>query len=224
MAGRTYRKLREHLPLEKDHKYLVPTITGLPVVGTPHTDDSEFNHTEDHWHVDSRFVGPDKNTRAVTNKNGERPELMPHMCRNEIPQTMPELTLVQIMVYIQWQDVIEYQCAYCPHRGMPIQGGRCSGHRTNWGKFEPPLYFREKTSGEYWIPTDVVQGNERLVFDFKDQSGTPFAIELIDVQDQVLANITPETIGTAHDTYAATDRLIISREKKENYDVAADSD
>lgn len=134
--------------------YWVPTLGSDPIVGHPHTDSDNFNHTDYHYHVDSRFVdGRSLGAQFPRHFHGveSEPKLMIWMCLRDTPedwkhQSSPSFIPVLASLYTSFQDQIAV-CGRCPHKGMPIHNGVCTGHRLKWNedgscRHRGPYYLR----------------------------------------------------------------------------------
>jgi hypothetical protein len=89
------------------------------------------------------------------------------------------------------------KCNLCPHKGMPIKNGRCTGHRLEWLpdgtiKYKPPyrmvirgtgnyLEISERTDQDKFVIEiiDPVPGNPIYV-DMHDRGGTRIATQRFD--------------------------------------------
>lgn len=135
--------------------YLVPCVRGVPVIGDPHVDDDHFNHTEHHYHCDSRFYDGDLGPYAyggpancAMRASGGPPVLEPHRCIRTTPSDFTDdlLAVCQMALHANY-GFTEAKCGRCPHKGMPIVNGVCSGHRLRWLadgtiKHKPPYTFQ----------------------------------------------------------------------------------
>lgn len=185
-------------------EYLVPCINGIPVVGEPHVDNDHFNITEDHYHCDSRFHD-ERNVSlcAIRNRSAtvlslDGPKLEPRVCIRDTPLPFTEgrFGLALMSLYADYGFTVA-TCGLCPHKGMPIQNGRCSGHRLEWLpdgtiKYKPPYVISirgtcntinvvERTRMDE-ITFNIVQGLEgRVVLDMQDHTGFVFISQETDL-------------------------------------------
>jgi len=193
-------------------EYLVPCINGIPVVGEPHVDNDHFNITEDHYHCDSRFHdAPGVSLCAMRNvptiERGSLEIYDPHarlklesrVCIRDTPLPFTEgrFGLALMSLYADYGFTVA-KCGVCPHKGMPIQNGRCSGHRLEWLpdgtiKYKPPYVISirgtcnviniiERTPMEEIKFAPIVQGLEgRVVLDMQDHTGYVFISQETDL-------------------------------------------
>lgn len=104
--------------------YLVPTLHRKPVIGTPHLDDfvTAFDVPR-HYHIDNRFAEGD----AVLADETPRDDLW--VCKsNAIPEWEFDKGLIVMEVTLDFAKC-KTKHGRCPHQGMPIINGVCSGHR-----------------------------------------------------------------------------------------------
>jgi hypothetical protein len=138
--------------------YLVPTVHGEPVIGTPHVDDF-FGHTEvvpRHYHIDSRFTY--KAGDAVL--ANQPPEDMPWQCVSEDIEQWDGDTygLIQMDVTLTYANSRAI-CGRCPHQGMPIVNGVCSGHRMkfdgNTPRHQGPFILQSMSNDACWTVNSI---------------------------------------------------------------------
>lgn len=152
--------------------YLVPCINGRPVIGDPHIDDDHFNHTENHYHCDSRFfddstLGGPANCAVYANQGP--PKLEPRVCVRTTPSHFEDevLAMCRMALYADY-GFTESKCGRCAHRGMPIINGVCSGHRLEWLpdgtiKYKPPYTLQIRgTNNKLVISERHEQGGFRI--------------------------------------------------------------
>jgi hypothetical protein len=139
--------------------YLVPTVHGSPVIGTPHEDDF-FGGTEvvpRHYHIDTRFL--DAGSGVVVRAN-QTPRDSAWQCLHEdLDQWDGEdLGLVQMDVTMTYADS-KAICGRCPHQGMPIINGVCSGHRMKFDGNTPrhrgPFVLQSMSNGAAWTVNSI---------------------------------------------------------------------
>lgn len=137
--------------------YLVPCVNGIPVIGDPHEDHDHFNYTRRHYHCDSRFhnrevdaancaVGAD--AWSATEPIPQYPDMQVRLCIRDTPAPWQEgsMGMVLASLYADF-GFTKSACGRCPHKGMPIINGVCSGHRLKWNKdgtiaHKPPYTLR----------------------------------------------------------------------------------
>lgn len=129
--------------------YEVPSIGGLPIIGEPHEDTDWFNIAPRHYHIDSRFL--DDPTGAVL---ANAPvEMRPFRCIREVPLEW-DATIITWGVTVK-HATSQAVCGRCPHKGMPIQDGVCTGHRMRWlgdqPMHPPPFQLRSPVALPRWI-------------------------------------------------------------------------
>jgi hypothetical protein len=191
-------------------EYLVPCINGTPVVGTPHVDNDHFNVTEDHYHCDSRFstdpLGAFCAMRNLPTINRGSLEVYdPHATRKlearvcirdtPLPFSGGRFGIALMSLYADY-GFTTANCGLCPHKGMPIQNGRCSGHRLEWLpdgtiKYKPPYILRLRGSGNVIRIDERVELNEitfyivesiegQIVVEMEDRDGHVFVSQATD--------------------------------------------
>ena len=118
----------------------------------PHEDNDHFNCTIKHYHYDSRFeiVGP------FAYKATGRVKHDTHTCERTTPPPFPA-TWGQMGLYADYGRCIP-KCGVCPHKGLPIQNGTCSGHRIMFNKFSPPFHITHKD--RRWDVADIWADNQ----------------------------------------------------------------
>lgn len=134
--------------------YLVPCIADVPVVGEPHSDFDHFNcSAPSHYHTDSRFIDvEDVGFHAMVDR-GVKPDMGIKTCIRSTPVDWPRdrFGMTQIALHLDYHDKHPV-CGRCPHKGMPIQNGICSGHRLKWDAdgtihHKPPYTLSIKGTG-----------------------------------------------------------------------------
>jgi len=202
--------------------YLVPSIDGDPVVGTPHVDHDHFQCTPNHWHLDGRFV-PLSRARTAIAARGQVPVHAPHVCLFPEPSPWPQgnhgddylrrnaVGMVTMALYLG-HNARKAVCGVCPHKGMPIHNGVCSGHRLKWlpdGTIahKPPYTIQIRGTDNKIVLTDfpadgrievpITQNHpDNLVLDMFDCEGVLVAwhdmgISRVTVGDRISINPTP---------------------------------
>lgn len=175
-----------HENLVVGETYLVPCVNGTPVIGEPHVDNDHFNHTENHYHCDSRFYdgefgatshGGPANCAVIPHPMP--PTLEPRRCLRTTPSmfTHGVLSMTIMALYADY-GFSKAKCGRCPHRGMPIINGVCSGHRLEWLpdgtiKYKPPYTVQIRGTN-----------NRRVLYSQTDLDGMP--IEIIEPLDGVV--------------------------------------
>lgn len=149
------RLLSHEVPVVGE-EYDVPCVwdyrdnTWKPVAGEPHVDDDHFNGTPKHWHIDSRFSAlPEVEFIGLhVDRVSKETSLQPMVCVRSTPQRWDhtdKMVLTLAALYAQYGDRPKPACGTCPHKGMPIHNGVCSGHRLEWlengePRYKPPIY------------------------------------------------------------------------------------
>lgn len=138
--------------------YMVPVLNGQPVIGDPHVDEDHFNYTSRHYHMDSRFMCLTDNNGHVADgailehrRSGSLglPKLEPRMCISTEVTPWPSTQLFALSTMSLYADYghCTVKNGVCPHKGMPIQNGVCTGHRLKWcpdgtSQHKPPYTLR----------------------------------------------------------------------------------
>lgn len=184
--------------LEVGRAYLVPCVNGTPVIGEPHVDNDHFNHTELHYHCDSRFhdgeLGPfaiGGPANCAQRGRSEPTVLEARRCIRTTPAPFTDgiLAVCQMALHADY-GFTEAKCGRCPHKGMPIINGVCSGHRLKWLddgtiKHKPPYTFRIRgTKNELIIDTRVELGTFRIPI-IEDFDGI-IDLEFLDRNDELI--------------------------------------
>jgi hypothetical protein len=175
--------------------YLVPTVNGNPIIGDPHSDNDHLNRTpEEHYHPDTRFAG--KANDAIRNRPlirrgelqayDETPPvtLEPFVCIRETPDAdIKNFAGATMSLYLDYGHS-KSVCGKCPHKGMPIQNGICTGHRLQWlpdgtAKHKPPYTLTIRGTKNH------VTYTERVTFDLYEIEITeafdgPIVIDMTD--------------------------------------------
>lgn len=115
--------------------YMVPCINGVAVAGEAHTDLDHFNCTpQSHYHTDSRFEDTEDIGFHAMIDRGIKPDMRIKTCIRSTPVDWPRdrFGMTQIALHLDYHDK-HAVCGRCPHKGMPIHNGVCSGHRLKWG-------------------------------------------------------------------------------------------
>lgn len=124
-------------PLEVGEVYEVPTIDGRPVIDSPHDDSDHFGCHGEHYHIDSRFED-DSEYKAMLASGGPL-QMGTFVCRRPYPQkwgsgdfhTKNNAAAITFLLTLDYSNR-RTMCGKCPHKGMPVVDGVCSGHRLEW--------------------------------------------------------------------------------------------
>jgi len=177
-------------------------VDGKPVIGPAHVDNTHFLCTPKHWHLDSRFVDAARSREAVSaNPRFGQPVHKPHVCTTEGVVDWPPgnfaedyleknaVGMATMALYLGYNKT-KALCGICPHKGMPIQGGLCSGHRLRWlpdgtVAHKPPYTIRIRGSKNHVVLSDMPENglieitfveacdpNVAAIVDFIDKDGT----------------------------------------------------
>lgn len=135
--------IRELLPDKAPyagHLYKVPCIGFLPIIGPPHYDKTGeffFAETPEHYHIDSRFVNFTVRVVPVGYYGFNAPiEMRTMKCLRSYPLDWSNeggtVGLMLMALHLDFGFGRPSKCNICPHKGMPIQNGICTGHRLQW--------------------------------------------------------------------------------------------
>jgi hypothetical protein len=209
--------------------YLVPCVNGTPIVGDPHTDDDHFNRTPEHWHIDSRFdsqsCGGSPQTCGIPTAGltrEPRVRLEPRVCVRESPRPWTEadhksIGFMTIALTLHYANATA-KCGRCPHKGMPIQNGICTGHRLQWNddgsaKVKGPFTIRIQGTENVVALEEGVEYSSIRVPITHSFTGDP-VIELLDGQGEVVARGN-RMIGSMH--FTAGDSFVVNLLDREGY-------
>lgn len=117
----------------------------------PHEDHDHFNCTVNHYHYDSRFEVPGAEAYKATSPTTRAV----HTCERTTPPPFPP-TWREFGLYADYGRCTP-KCGVCPHKGLPIQNGMCSGHRIQF-KYHPPFYITHKD--RRWEVDDIWTDNQ----------------------------------------------------------------
>lgn len=133
-------------------------LTALDRVGkaallpNPHVDHDHFNCTVNHYHYDSRF----EVSGAEAYRAAAPVERRVHTCERTTPPPFPP-TWGQMGLYADYGRC-KPKCGLCPHKGLPIQNGMCSGHRIMFNKYHPPFHITHRD--RRWEVDDIWADNQ----------------------------------------------------------------
>lgn len=118
--------------------YVVPAVHNTPIIGTKHSDSGYGVEVGPHYHIDNRFTDEIDETRvmAVGDIQYQR-----RLCirATHHPINLPKFLMGLYLAFGKRKSA----CGHCPHRGMPILNGKCSGHGLEFNtdgliKYKPP--------------------------------------------------------------------------------------
>jgi len=148
--------------------YMVPCFAGTPVVGETHTDNSHFVHGKEHYHCDSRFVESETQDQCgvMLHLNPDAKLTMePRVCIRDTPvrPDNPAAWLAKAALYLDYGHCRVVN-GRCPHKGMPIQNGVCSGHRMRFvgdrPKHKGPITLRIRGTKNEIVVTQTSEMDE----------------------------------------------------------------
>lgn len=178
-----------------EYSCLTAMDSGGALLPNPHEDADHFNCTERHYHYDSRFeiVGPV--AYAVT---GPVVRAI-HTCKRTTPTLLPFMNSgwISMGLYADY-GACRPMCGMCPHKGLPIHNGVCSGHRIKF-KYTTPFYITRGNSR--WEVSDIWTDNN-----FAFNGPIPIGNELFRMRDSngifmAQAPMPVECPVTEHDTF-----------------------
>lgn len=169
--------------------YPVPCINDevgntTPVFPRPHADDEPefFVNVEEHFHIDNRFVQADSHT--VLRARGKKLFIQELPCLKEQhvpPQNIIWLHLALLKHYANYRMKNDI----CPHKGMPIINGTCTGHGLKWNhdgylKHQGP--FKLRWMGNYGI----IDNLKKVFIPVTEEARGQFILDIIDREGQVV--------------------------------------
>lgn len=105
---------------------MVPTVAGVPVLLPAHVH-PEFGDPDEHYHIDWRYhPGPPIENEVVFSKE--------EVVYKDLPQLREVYQLQITAIRVSWYLMGKYKtktvtdCGKCPHKGLPVYNGVCSGH------------------------------------------------------------------------------------------------
>lgn len=150
-------------PFVVGHRYKIPTVGDTPIIGTPHSDTGYLVEVGQHYHIDNRFTQFVERTRVCY---PGPVEMKVHYCwRAElVPVMLPSFLMALTLAF----NERKLACRLCPHRGMPVINGVCSGHSLQWKadgsiKWKAPYRLTLECDGEeYGSSEPLTEWNGKL--------------------------------------------------------------
>lgn len=106
-------------------KHEVPTIQGIPVLLPPH-DHPEFGTPGQHYHVDFRYCSDQPRQDRVIHSDEKPIMLSLELIRHNYTIQSGALAVVHFLSEKYKGE--RAKCGKCPHKGLPIMNGLCTGH------------------------------------------------------------------------------------------------
>lgn len=168
--------------------YPVPCIneygTIMPVFPRPHADqDPEFFvNVPEHFHVDSRFIDNDPHT--VYRACGKEVVIHELPCKR-VDHVPPQSIIWLHLALLRHFEGHRIKCNVCPHKGMPIINGTCTGHGLKWSadgylKHKGPFKLR-------WMGNAGIIDNLKKVFiPVTEGASGPFVLDIIDRDGEIV--------------------------------------